>query len=116
MQESICFEPKIGDKTCNFLSFYKSPNQSQDNFKTFTENLELNLVNLVQRNPFLVLAIRDLNAKSSMWSCQDKANFEGDAIEYLTSQFGLHHVIKEPTHILDTSSPCIDLTTRHSQI
>ena len=116
MQESICFEPKIGDKTCNFLSFYKSPSQSQDNFKTFTENLELNLVNLVQRNPFLVVAIRDLNAKSSNWSCQDKANFEGDAIEYLTSQFGLHHVIQEPKHILDTSSSCIDLTTRHSQI
>ena len=25
------------------------------------------------------------------------------------SQFGLHHVIEEPTHILDNSSSCIDL-------
>ena len=34
---------------------------------------------------------------------------EGNAIENLTSQFGLHQVIKEPIHILDTSSSCIDL-------
>ena len=82
LQESICFELKIANKSCNFLSVYRSPSQS-----TFTE---LNLENLEQRNPFLVVAIRDFNAKSSNWSCHDKTNFEGDAIENLTSQFGLH--------------------------
>ena len=85
LQESICFELKIANKSCNFLSVYRSPSQS-----TFTDNLELNLENLEQRNPFLVVAIRDFNAKSSNWSCHDKTNFEGDAIENLTSQFGLH--------------------------
>ena len=101
MQESVCFELKISDKTCNFLSLYRSQTQSQDGFETFTENLELDLENLMQRNLFLVVAIGDFNAK---WS-----NSEGDAIENLTSQFGLHQMIKEPTHILDTSSLCIDL-------
>ena len=73
------------------INFYLSlsPSQSQDDFETFTENLELNLENLMQRNPFLVVSIRDFNTKSS--------NFEGDAIENLTSQFGLHQVIKEQT-------------------
>ena len=108
MQENICFELIIGDKTCNFLSLYRSPSQSQD-FETFTEDLELNLENLVQKDPFLVVAMGDFNAKSSNWFCQDKTNFEGDAIENLTSQFGLHQVIKEPTHILDTSFSFIDL-------
>ena len=69
----------------------------------------MSLENLMQRNPFLVVAIRDFNAKSSYWFCHDKTNFEGDAIENLTSQFGLHQVIKEPTHILGTSSLSIDL-------
>ena len=101
-QASICFELKIGEKTCNFLSLYRFPSQSQDNFETFTENLELKLENLVQRNPFLVMAIGDFNAKSSNWFCHDKTNFEGDAIENLKSQFGLHQVINKPTHILDT--------------
>ena len=57
----------------------------------------------MQRNPFLVVAFRDFNSKSSKWFCQDKNRFEGDAIENKISQFGLHQVIKEPTHILDTS-------------
>ena len=39
--------------------------KSQDDFETFTENLESNLENLVQKNPFLVVAIGDFNAKSS---------------------------------------------------
>ena len=69
----------------------------------------LNLENLVQRNLFLVVAIRDFNAKSSNRFCKDKTNFEGDAIENLTSLFGLQQVIKEPTYILDTSSSFIDL-------
>ena len=55
LQESTCFELKIGDKTCNFLSLYRSPSQSQDDFETFTENLELNLENLMQKNPIGVL-------------------------------------------------------------
>ena len=109
MQESVCFELKISDKTCNFLSLYRSQTQSQDGFETFTENLELNLENLVQRNLFLVVAIGDFNAKSSNRFCHDKTNSERDATENLTSQFGLHQMIKEPTHILDTSSLCIDL-------
>ena len=69
----------------------------------------LNLENLVQRNLFLVVAIRDFNAKLSNRFCKDKTNFEGDAIENLTSLSGLQEVIKEPTRILDTSSLCIDL-------
>ena len=109
LQETICFELKIGGKTCNCLSLFRYPSQNQDDFETFTENLELNLENFVQKNPFLGLAIGDLNAKSSNCFCQDKRSFEGDAIENLTSQFGLYQVIRESTHILDTSSSCIDL-------
>ena len=29
MQEGVCFELKISDKTCNFLSAHRSPSQSQ---------------------------------------------------------------------------------------
>ena len=105
--ESICFKLKIGDKTCGFLSLYRSPSQSQDEFESFPENLELNLQNLVRKNSFLVVTIGDCNAKSSNWFCQGKTNFERDAIENLTPQFGLHQVIKEQTHILDTSTSCI---------
>ena len=67
LQGSVWFEIKIGNKTCNFLSLYRSPSQGQDDFETLTENIKLNLENLVQRNPFLVVAIGDFNTKLRIW-------------------------------------------------
>ena len=86
LQERICFELITSDKTCNFLSVYRSPSKRKDDFK-----------------------IGDFNAKSSNWFCQGKTSFEGDATDNLTSQYGLHQVIKKPTYILHTPSSCIDL-------
>ena len=60
-------------------------------------------------DPFLVVAIGDFNAKSSKWHIHDKWTCEGNEIDNITSQLGLHQVIKEPTDILDTSSLSIDL-------
>ena len=34
---------------------------------------------------------------------------EGNAVNTISKQYGLHEVIKGPTHILDNSSTCIDL-------
>ena len=73
------------------------------------ENLELNLGTLCQNNPFLIALIRDLNAKSKNWYCHGKSSHEGNTIENVTAQFGLQQIIKKPTHILNTSSSCINL-------
>ena len=78
MQESIYFELKTVDKSCNFLSLDSSPSQSQDDFETFTENLELNLGKLVHRNLLLAVVFKDFNAKSSNWFGQNKTSFERD--------------------------------------
>ena len=109
LHECLSFELQIGDKICNFLALYRSPSQSQDDFETFADNFEMTLELLAQKNPFLLTAIGDFNAKSSNWYNKDKTSFEGNTIENLTSQFGLHQIINEPTHILPNSSSCIDL-------
>ena len=98
---------KIGDKVCNFRRIYRCPNQTLDNFKIFSKNFELNLENIIQRNPFLSVAIGDFKTKSSKWHGQDKSTFKGNVIDNITSKFGLYPVIKEPTHKLDASSSCI---------
>ena len=64
---------------------------------------------LAQKNPYLITAIGDFNAKSKTWYSQDQTSFEGNTIENITSQFGLHQLINEPTHLLQNSSLCIDL-------
>ena len=109
LQECINFELNIGGKFFKFISLYRSTSQTQDKFEKFIDNLELNLESLCQNNPFLFVLIRDLNAKSENWYCHDKSSHEEHAIEDVTEQFGLQQIIKEPTHISNTSSSCIDL-------
>ena len=54
---------KIGEKLCNFVSWYRPPSQKQDEFERFSGNLERNLDRLFQSNPFLVIG--DFNVKLS---------------------------------------------------
>ena len=68
-----------------------------------------NLESAEQNNPFLVVVLGDFNAKPSKERKSDTTTTEGKAIENISSQFGLHQVINEPTHILESSSSCIDL-------
>ena len=51
----------------------------------------------------------DLNAKSNSWYIDDTTSAEGFQIESLSTFYGLNQLISSPTHILPTSSSCIDL-------
>ena len=109
MEECINFEISFAGKVCNFISLYRSPNQSHDIFETFFDNFELNVDTIANKNPYLIVILGDFNAKSSNWYKHDKTTYEGSKIEAITSQFGLKQLIQEPTHILSNSSSCIDL-------
>ena len=79
-QECVNFKLKISGKLCNFIYFYRCPRQTQDEFEKFSENLERNLDDLLQNNPFLVAVISDFNVKSNNWYCYDKSSLEGDTV------------------------------------
>ena len=104
LQECINFELNIGGKICNFISLYRYPIPTQDEFEKFIDNLELNLESLCQNNPFLIVFIENLNAKSKNWSSRDKSSHD-----LVIAQFGLQQIIKEPTHISNTSLSCVNL-------
>ena len=111
---SICrnvfaFELKIGNEFCKTVSLYRSTNQSQDEFETFTNNLELILDKIFETIQFLVIALGDFHTKLSQWYKNDKTRTEGSKIANLTSQYGLKQIINQPTHILNNSSSCINL-------
>ena len=103
------FELKIGDKSYTFIAIYRSPRQSQDDFGTFSDNFEMTLEILAQKGSLLTTIIGDFNAKSCNGYNHDKTSFEGSTIKCITSQFGLHQLINEPTYLLQNSSSCIDL-------
>ena len=50
-----------------------------------------------------------LNIKSKNWYINSKTTTEGAKIEFATSQYELHQIINEPTHVLENSLSCIDL-------
>ena len=99
----------IDNKRCRFICLYCSPNQTNDQFYKFLDNMELNLEYAMQTNPSLLVVLGDLNAKSKNWYNEDNTTYEGENIESSLSQFGLTQLINQPTHILESSSSCIDL-------
>ena len=56
-----------------------------------------------------MVALGDFNANSNSWYANDTTNIEESKIDILTDSFGFNQIIKEPTHILNNSSSCIDL-------
>ena len=80
LSESVLFELKIGFKICNFISLYRSPSETADNFDSFLGNLKLNIDAMADNNPFLVVAIGDFHARWSGWCINDKSNYEGTKI------------------------------------
>ena len=75
LNECLTLELKVSDKIYNFVVLYRSPSQSQDEFETFSDNFEMALDILAEKNSFLMTTIGDFNAKSKNWYSQDKNQF-----------------------------------------
>ena len=99
----------ISRKLCNFISLYRSPSQSSDEFENFVYNLDLTLEALTQNNPFLTVIIGDFNAKFNKWYSTNKTTPDRAMLDNLTFLYGLTRLLKEPTHISDNYRSCIDL-------
>ena len=109
LKECINFEIRIGAKLCRLLCLYRSPSQTRDIFETFADNFELTLDTIVHKKQFLIVALGDLNAKTTNWYKNDINSYEGLKIDTITSQFGLQQLINELTHLTANSSSCIHL-------
>ena len=109
LQESISFKLRIGAKCCKFSFLCRSPYQTQDEFETFLKDFKLTLDKIHENNSFMTVVLGDINAKSNNWCKADITSLEGSEIDTIASSYGLNQLIQEPTHILNSSSSCIDL-------
>ena len=93
----------IGNKQCQFIALQSSPSQNQDESDSISKNVKNALNKLALDNPFMLVFIGDLTAKSKSWYPLDGTTYEGNVIEtIITSYFGLHQLIHEFTiHILE---------------
>ena len=55
------------------------------------------------------LILGDFNTQSRAWWDDDKISVEGTWLDALSSFHGLHQLIKEPAHLMENSTSCIDL-------
>ena len=93
----------------NIALIYRSPSQSSEEFDKYLSNFEFLLDYIANHNPFVSIIIGDFNARSNNWCSSDERTYEGKKLESLTSQCGFKQVISDSTHILESSSSCIDL-------
>ena len=83
------------------VSLYLSPIQSSSEYDHFIKTFEQRIVHLASFKPHLLLTTGAFNG--------DVDNIEAASLESITSFYALHQIINEPTHILPSSSSCIDL-------
>ena len=76
----------------------------------------MNLNDSFKRNPFLTTVIGNVNPKSNKWSDGNKPTIQASKVDFLTPQFGISQLIKEPTYILKNSSSCTDLFTTQANM
>ena len=57
----------------------------------------------------MISALGDFNPKSNNWCENNITSNEGSMIDAVTSNYGLHQLIQEPTHILNLPSSCVNL-------
>ena len=72
IQECICFDLKIRRKRCIVVSRYRTPSQSVDEFEEFSNQINLTMESVTQKNPFLTVAISNFNVRSLKWWTDDK--------------------------------------------
>ena len=57
----------------------------------------------------MTVVLGDFNVKSNNWCKADVTSLEGSKIDTITSSYDLNQLVQEPTHILNSSTSCIDL-------
>ena len=109
IEQCILCEINIQNKTGYVAVIYISPSQSSNEFVEFLVNFEklLNQVNMLKSSFTVILG--DFNARSQSWWSDDITSFEGSHIDSLTTTYGFHELISDPTRLLPNSSSCIDL-------
>ena len=94
LQECIKFKVKIGDKKYNFVSLYRSPSQTKNEFEI--KNLELNLEHIANKYPFLIVVLGGFNVRMQGWYQNDKTTFK---VRSVKDRYGNYSVQFVPNNL-----------------
>ena len=88
LSECLVCELSIQNKNGYFVTLYRSPSQSLDDFESFLKKFDKLLTNITKTRSDFVIVNADFNAKSTTWWSGDTNTAEGTNIEALTSYHG----------------------------
>ena len=109
LQECLLCQVMIDNIRGCIALIYRSPSQNSLEFQHFLSGFEQFLINIEGFKPNFTVLLGDYNARSRSWWASDTNTPEGMQLDVLTSSYGLQQLVNEPTHILTSSSSCIDL-------
>ena len=99
----------IQNQTGYIVVTYRSRNQNNNDFNEFLTNFERVLNYVKQLKSSFLVILGDFNARSKSCCVDHKVIYEGLKIDPLLKTHDLHQLISQPTHLLPTSSACVDL-------
>ena len=102
-------EINVNNERCSLTCLYRSPNQNQEQFDSFCENLIDVISGINNQQPTCSILVSDFKANLSKRCPSDKYNKAGQHIDTFTTASGYTLMIGEPTHIINDKSSCIDL-------
>ena len=104
LTKSILCQVTINNKTSYVPVVYRSSSQSLDDFEFFLSSFDQVLTDMSLSNPAFRLILGDFNFRSNSWWKGYTSTKEGIDLESVSSTYGLHQLITDPTHILRQSS------------
>ena len=109
LSQCVLCEVTLQSQKGYVIVIYPSLSQSTVEFDEFLPNFE-NLLNFVKGfKPSFTIIMGDFNVRSKSWWPDDITSPEGTDVDSLTTMYGLHQLISDPTHLLPNSLSCIDL-------
>ena len=91
----------VNNDRCFLTCLYKSPNQNQEQFKSFYKNLIDVLSGINNQQPTCSILVGDFNAKLSKWCPSDNDNKAGKDIDIFTKTVGYTQMIGQLMHIIN---------------
>ena len=101
LNECIVTKMTVNNKRCFLTCLYRLPNQNQEQFESFCENLIDVLSGINNQQPIYSVLVGDFNAKLSKWCPSDKYNKAGQDIDTFPTTSGYTQMTGQPKYVIN---------------
>ena len=104
LNKCVATKITINNEKCFLTCLYRSPNQNQEQFESFCENLINVLSGINDQQPRCSVLAGDFNVDLTKWCPSDKDNKAGEGIDTFTTTSGYTQMIGQLTHIINDNT------------